>query len=329
MFGAVFMATDPVTTPTTPIGQIIYALFLGILTVIFRYLTIFPEGVLLSILIMNMSVRLIDRIGARARFSFTRTMIPFVIAWFIIVGLIIGIGLTHKNPPENVDTNFNIISRTYSGKVATYVVTQKGYSSTLKAKIVIDNGTVKTYQVLEANDSLYSEIEAANYTKKLIDNQDNVGALDTVSGATITSNALKKMLTNTIKDYDKGDTTNIGNNTDNEPKPDPTKKNEFTVIDTVTSSTKTVYNIEQKGFMGKIKLNVTFKNDKITLIEVIEHNDEEYVDTLINADFLKDLIDNGNNIRDLDTVSGATHTSASLKNAILNTISAYEEAKSE
>ncbi|MDD2371412.1 MAG: RnfABCDGE type electron transport complex subunit D [Firmicutes bacterium] len=61
LFGAVFMATDWVTSPMTKKGRIIFGIGLGILTIIIRTFSNFPEGVVFSILIMNMSTPLIDR----------------------------------------------------------------------------------------------------------------------------------------------------------------------------------------------------------------------------------------------------------------------------
>lgn len=59
--GAIFMATDWVTKPLTRKGRIIYAIALGTITMIIRLKGNYPEGVLFSILIMNMFVPLIDR----------------------------------------------------------------------------------------------------------------------------------------------------------------------------------------------------------------------------------------------------------------------------
>ena len=59
--GAIFMATDWTTKPLTRKGRIIYAIALGIITMIIRLRSNYPEGVLFSILIMNMFVPLIDR----------------------------------------------------------------------------------------------------------------------------------------------------------------------------------------------------------------------------------------------------------------------------
>ncbi len=69
MLGAIFMATDYATSPATAWGQIIFGIGCGILTVIFRYFGIFPEGVTYAILLMNALVWVIDRYTAPRRFG--------------------------------------------------------------------------------------------------------------------------------------------------------------------------------------------------------------------------------------------------------------------
>jgi electron transport complex protein RnfD len=59
--GAFFMATDPVTSPITPRGRIIFGVGCGILTFVIRKYTGYPEGVSFSIMLMNLVVPLIDR----------------------------------------------------------------------------------------------------------------------------------------------------------------------------------------------------------------------------------------------------------------------------
>ena len=60
-FGAVFMATDPVTAAQTETGKWIYGLLIGILSVLIRVLyPAYPEGVMLAILLMNVFAPLID-----------------------------------------------------------------------------------------------------------------------------------------------------------------------------------------------------------------------------------------------------------------------------
>ena len=60
-FGAVFMATDPVTSARTECGKYIYGLLIGAMAVIIRVMNPgYPEGMMLAILLMNMFAPLID-----------------------------------------------------------------------------------------------------------------------------------------------------------------------------------------------------------------------------------------------------------------------------
>ncbi|MBN2683315.1 MAG: NADH:ubiquinone reductase (Na(+)-transporting) subunit B [Bacteroidales bacterium] len=60
-FGAVFMATDPVTASQTARGKIIYGFLIGVIAVIIRVLNpAYPEGMMLAILLMNVFAPLID-----------------------------------------------------------------------------------------------------------------------------------------------------------------------------------------------------------------------------------------------------------------------------
>lgn len=61
ILGAVYMATDPVTSPVTPGGRWIFAIGIGVLTVLIRQFGGLPEGVMYAILLMNAATPLIDR----------------------------------------------------------------------------------------------------------------------------------------------------------------------------------------------------------------------------------------------------------------------------
>ena len=56
-------------------------------------------------------------------------------------------------------------------------------------------------EVLEQNDSFFNKVIDSDYINKLIEKQENIEDCDTVSGATISSSALKKALINTLNDY--------------------------------------------------------------------------------------------------------------------------------
>ncbi len=63
--GAIFMATDYVTTPITTRGRIVFALGCGVITFIIRYFCAYPEGVSFSILIMNILTPYIEKWTAK------------------------------------------------------------------------------------------------------------------------------------------------------------------------------------------------------------------------------------------------------------------------
>jgi len=69
MLGAIFMATDYATSPATPLGQLLYGVGCGALTVVFRYFGLFPEGVTYAILLMNALVWVLDAYTAPRRFG--------------------------------------------------------------------------------------------------------------------------------------------------------------------------------------------------------------------------------------------------------------------
>jgi len=61
LLGAIFMATDPVTSPMSPLGVWIFGIGIGILVVLIRVWAALPEGVMYAILLMNAATPLIDR----------------------------------------------------------------------------------------------------------------------------------------------------------------------------------------------------------------------------------------------------------------------------
>lgn len=69
LLGAIFMATDYVTSPPTPLGKIIFGLGAGILTFLIRYFGIYPEGVSFAILLMNILNPYIEALTARRVFG--------------------------------------------------------------------------------------------------------------------------------------------------------------------------------------------------------------------------------------------------------------------
>lgn len=316
MFGAVFMATDPVTSPTTFIGQVLYGISLGILTVVFRNLTPYPEGVLTSILTMNMLVFIIDSIGVKSRFNKKYAVPFFVILITLSLTLSCYIGLRYKNVSTDVDNDFQIYSKTIDGDTVTYMAGEKGYSSILKAKIIIKNNKVTDMVVLEQNDSYYSKVENENYINSLIKNQESLDNLDTIAGCTFTSNGLKKMLINTLNDYK--------NNKNGEIKGNVEIESDFEVLDKSIDGNIYTYIVSKKSFNGKMKLEISIVDSYITNVIVLEQNDS-YYNKILENDYVNYLINNQKNLDNVDTVAGATISSNSFKKAIEETLKQYKE----
>lgn len=106
MLGAFFFATDPTTSPITPRGQIMFGMGCGLLTMLLRYCSSYPEGVGWAILTMNCCVWLLDRAGMPRRFGVKRFTVFH--DWAV---------RTHRNLAEIhfVKPNFNV-SLTRGGK---------------------------------------------------------------------------------------------------------------------------------------------------------------------------------------------------------------------
>ena len=69
LLGAIFMATDYVTSPATPAGKLIFGLGCGFITFLIRYYGSYPEGVSFAILLMNILNPYIDKLTAHKVFG--------------------------------------------------------------------------------------------------------------------------------------------------------------------------------------------------------------------------------------------------------------------
>lgn len=197
LFGAVFMATDPVTSPLTTIGQIIHGISLGILTVFIRFLTPYPEGVATSILFMNMLVPTFDKIGLKLKYNIKKIWILIVIIIVTIFVLILNINSNldkYKNNADIVGNKVTIEEIIEKDNKKIYKVSSIGWG-VIKADVEVENKIINSILVTDSSsETQWSEIEKNNYIYKVIKNQDNIDKLDAVSGSTYSSSALKNIV---------------------------------------------------------------------------------------------------------------------------------------
>ena len=69
LLGAIFMATDYVTTPINRVGKMVFALGCGLITVLIRFYGNYPEGVSFSILLMNILSPYIEKLCKKKAFG--------------------------------------------------------------------------------------------------------------------------------------------------------------------------------------------------------------------------------------------------------------------
>ncbi len=92
MFGAVFMITDPVTTPTSPLGKIIFGICAAALTMVIRLCGALPEGVIFSIVIMNLFTPTIDKaIAGTTKFKVGKQWL--ILTGFLLLAVLVNWGL--------------------------------------------------------------------------------------------------------------------------------------------------------------------------------------------------------------------------------------------
>ena len=156
LFGAVFMITDPVTSPTTKIGRIIYGVVVGSLTALIRFAGAYPEGVAFSILIANMFVPVIDHflLGNNNKYNWKHAV--GITGALAVLCLILGV-----NTSNNTDDNFNVVKdemfKNYSGLQSE--VGMKPSNELLTKKVVAKNVAGKhigyVYEAVYSYDNPY------------------------------------------------------------------------------------------------------------------------------------------------------------------------------
>lgn len=323
IFGAVFMSTDPVTSPVTRNGQILYGICLGILTVVFRYLTAAPEGVMMAILTMNMLVFIIDKIGNLSNFKARYLTISISVLIIIVMLLSYNISLSYKNIDTTKDENYNIISKKKDNNKFIYVVTEKGNGGNIKASITFEKNKIASIEILENSETsaYYKKITDSKYIDKLINEQANIDNVDTVTGATISSTALKKMVINTINDYKINGNEEIENNDTSVIINSKVENNDNSIT----------YNVDTETFGGTMNIDIIVINKKVVNIKINKFNDSCYTKThtteyykcptyIEDTNYIDELIVNQADIDRVDSITGATVTSNGIKKAIKKVI---------
>lgn len=332
MFGAVFMATDPVTSPVAPISKIIFAIALGFITMLIRIKGNYPEGVLFAILLLNTCTPLIDSIVlGKTNDSAIKKILIIITSVTLMTGTVSGIAYTiNKNveveePGGNVEEVEDISLLEYAN--GEYIIQVKGYGGNAKPmqigitiadnqctnlRFIKYNGETPEYgENLITSGIGYGLNDAAlEFYNKVISTPstlEEINSVDTVTGATYTATAIIDAI-----------------------------KMAFELAPTIDGDIYT-YLVDAVGFYGanspiKLKVSINISTNIITNIEVVSHTESEgYGLSLINGtegyglnsekalNFYQ-LVFGGNlNLNELstvDTVTGATITARGIVKAL-------------
>lgn len=184
VFGAVFMMTDPVTNPTSAPGRIMFAIGCAALTFIIRVKANLPEGVLYSILLMNMVTPMIEKLtdGNQIKMMKKNTI---SVAVFFIVGLALSLVCTIGMEAKEISGP----SVAADGNV--YTIAAAGFAGDNEFKVEVENGAIKSVECTTFADTpgIGDNATSADYLSSFVGKTLN-DEFDVVSGATFTSNSV-------------------------------------------------------------------------------------------------------------------------------------------
>ena len=319
LFGGVFMVTDPVTTPVTLPGKIVYGVGAGCFTVLFRLRSNMSDGVLYSILLMNMLTPAIDKLfdgnqikdAAKIR---NKTAIISAICLVIIVA--VG-SLTKVSEATSSTDSGNSSSSSDSSAAATsgdatcvdngdgsYACSADGFNGEkLTATITVEDGKVTAITDMAGNNGDGIGDDWFDDASELI-GVSSADEIDTISGATFTSSGVKAMINAAL---------NPSASTSTETSTD--KASSTTATEGCTDNGDGTYACSAEGFNGEnLTATITVEDGKVTAITDMAGNNGDG----IGDDWFDDASEliGVSSADEIDTISGATYTSTGVKTMI-------------
>ena len=184
-----------------------------------------------------------------------------------------------------------------------YVGSSRGYGGAVRVQVTMENGSITEVEILDASHETKQFLRRAKrLLTTVVDAQS--WEVDAVSEATYTSRGILGAVQNALT----GEVVN--NPLPPQPEPAAPLVEEFTAPSTYLDG---IYTAEAIGFEGKITVQVTVAEDKITDITVLSAEDEE--EYLSQAKRVIPAILEGQS-PNVDAVSGATYSSTGILNAV-------------
>lgn len=232
MYGAIFMMTDPVTSPTSITGRLIFSIAAALLVIIIRIKTNLPEGMMRSILFMNMLSPMLDQITDGQSYVNLKKNIAKVAGVFTVSLIVVSVfaNMISYIEPKKEDASEHeivvvlgksvrvmdyvfdtteIVSRTDNGHLSTFVVNADGFEILYgeeaeplqnQFEIVVDTDTMSVVSAayLAFNDTykVGDKTDAAIFFDQFInfDLKNAEGTIDVVTGSTYSSESAIRAL---------------------------------------------------------------------------------------------------------------------------------------
>ncbi len=344
LFAAVFMATDMVTSPVTPFGELLFGIGCGVLTMVIRQYTPLPEGVTFAILIMNalapalesLTIPTIFGVGVPqdARFkgvAISAAVLLIVASIFAVmentgptVAPVISSG-QHLPIAEYLGTDAYetveqdqvryYVTRDQEGNPlkAAFVAEQVGFNGPIRFLLVLDQDQrIELVQILEHQEDpgLGELITTAAFLEQFIgldqDSNFSLGAdIEGVTGATVSSRAFTSGVRSALQQFDAVFYP----------------KEEASV-----GWADGIYTGEADSFGGALALEVSVEGGRIADVTVTKHSDTPGISDPAFAKVPQAIVD-ANNPR-VDAASGATITSNAIMEAAEKALAGAAQAES-
>lgn len=338
LFGAVFMMTDPVTSPVTLPGRVVFAAGAASLTLLFRLRSNLADGVLFSILLMNALTPAIDKLFDGNQIRDAKKFAKKVwasLGILLAVMLVIGLTVEHKDPSAAVSGSSSSSSSASSAAESevlgdadyssanptaadngdgTYAVTAKGFAGELSATIGVENGAITSFTDLSGSDN-GDGIGDDFFTDGYLDKYQGVtldSSVDSVSGATFTSKAVNGMAQAALRAAS-GEDMSAGAADTSSAKTLGTEDLSSAKA-TATDNGDGTYAVTAKGFNGELTATIGVENGAITSFTDLAGGDDG--DGVGDNYFAEDGLDafiGATLDSSIDATSGATFTSTAVK----------------
>ena len=210
-------------------------------------------------------------------------------------------------------------------KDGTYYGTGTGFAGNMKVEVVISGGKISSIQIVETNDGSEYIQKASGVINQILGAQSTNG-IDTVSGATFSSNGIIKAVRNALSQAaatetaaaeNGGNTGSDGTNTENKENTD----NNTTAVTGTLPYNEGVYYGTAEGYNGDITVAIVIQEKTLKAVLIIgEEDDDAFFGRAL--DVVTQMMKKQST--EVDTVSGATYSSKGLIQAVKN---ALEEAK--